>query len=161
MSGQPVLLTAEEGDSVSLRGTGVTFKVPSEHARGASTTEWVATPGFDTGLHVHERLEETWYVLDGELEFHVGEEAFRASPGACVFVPPHVPHAFANHTAAPAKFLLIMSPPTHDRYFVELAKILARSGPPDSDAIAALRSKYDTQQFSSLQAGTEPQPTAS
>ena len=160
MSGQPVLLSAGQGHSVSLRGTEVTFKVPSARAERASLTEWVATPGFDTGLHVHERLEETWYVLDGEVEFRVGEETFQAAPGACVFVPPRVPHAFANRTETPARFLLILSPPTHDRYFVELADILARSGPPDSDAIAALRRKYDTEQLSSLQAGAEAQPAA-
>jgi uncharacterized cupin superfamily protein len=97
-------------------------------------------------------------MLDGELEFRVGEEIFRAAPGTCVFVPPHVPHAFANRTDAPAKFLLICSPPGHDRYFVELAEILAHSGPPDSDAIAALRRKYDTEQLSSLQVDAEPQP---
>ena len=152
MSRQPVL-SAEKGDSVSLRGTEVTFKVPSEQAQGASTTEWVATPGFDTGLHVHERLEETWYIVDGEIEFRVGDETFEAAPGACVFVPPRVPHAFANRTDTPAKFLLIMSPPGHDRYFDELAEILAAPGPPDSDAIAELRRRYDTEQLSALTAG--------
>jgi mannose-6-phosphate isomerase-like protein (cupin superfamily) len=155
---ESVRLAAGEGDSVSLRGTEVTFKVKSDHAEGASCTEWVAAPGFDTGLHVHERLEETWYVLDGELEFRLGEEIFNAASGACVFVPPHLPHAFVNRSQAPAKFLLMTSPPTHDRYFVELAEILARSGPPDSQAIAALRAKYDTQQLSSLVAGADPQP---
>jgi len=43
-----------------------------------------------------------------------------------------------------------MSPPGHDRYFDELAVILAADGPADSDAIAALRKKYDTEQLSSL-----------
>jgi len=154
---ESVRLSAGKGDSVSLRGTEVMFKVKSDQAEGASCTEWVAAPGFDTGLHVHERLEETWYVIDGELEFHVGDDTFSAGSGACVFVPPHVPHAFANRSQAPAKFLLMMSPPTHDRYFVELAEILGRSGPPDSEAIAALRAKYDTHQFSALVAGAEPQ----
>ena len=158
---QSVLFSAGEGESVSLRGTEVTFKVKSGQAEGASCTEWVAAPGFDTGLHVHERLEETWYVLDGELEFRVGEETFKAASGACVFVPPRVPHAFANRSQAPAKFLLMTSPPTHDRYFVELAEILVRSGSPDSEAIAALRAKYDTQQLSSLATGADPQPAAS
>ena len=156
--GHSVVFSAGEGDSVSLRGTEVTFKVQSDQAEGASCSEWVAAPGFDTGLHLHERLEETWYVLDGELEFRVSEETFRASAGACVFVPPQVPHAFANRNTAPAKFLLMTSPSTHDRYFVELAEILGRSGPPDSEAIAALRAKYDTQQLSSLVTGAEPQP---
>lgn len=54
----------------------------------------------------------------------------------------------------------MMAPADFDRYFVELADILA-SGPPDSDAIAALRRRYDTQQLSSLQAGTGPQPAVS
>jgi mannose-6-phosphate isomerase-like protein (cupin superfamily) len=148
-----ILLEPKEGRSVSLRGTMVGFKVESSEANGASLQEWTATPGFDTGLHVHERLEETWYVLDGELEFRAGKETFQAGPGACVFVPPHVPHAFANRTDAPAKFLMIMSPPTHDRYFDELADILAVDGPPDSEAIAALRKRYDTEQLSSLAAG--------
>ena len=78
----------------------------------------------------------------------------------CVYVPPHVPHAFANRGQAPAKFLLMMSPPTHDRYFVELAEILERTGAPDSEAIAALRARYDTQQLSSLRTDVEPQPAA-
>jgi mannose-6-phosphate isomerase-like protein (cupin superfamily) len=144
-----------EGESVSLRGTEVIFKVRSDQAAGASCVEFVAAAGFDTGLHVHERLEETWYIREGEIEFRVGEETFQAAPGACVFVPPHVPHAFANRSEAPAIMLQLMSPPGHDRYFVELADILAQSGPPDTEAIAALRAKYDTKQLSSLVAGGE------
>jgi mannose-6-phosphate isomerase-like protein (cupin superfamily) len=155
------MLTADQGDSVSLRGTEVRFKVRGDQAKGASLTEWLAAPGFDTGLHVHQRLEETWYVLDGELEFRAGEETLRACAGTCVYVPPHVPHAFANRTDAPTKFLLITSPAAFERYFVELADILARSGPPDGEAIAALRCRYDTKQLSTLATGAQPQHVAS
>ena len=154
MAETAAVLAEGEGRTVSLRGTEVAFKVESNDAAGASCTEWRASPGFDTGLHVHERLEETWYMLDGELEFRIGDETVHATAGATVFVPPQVPHAIANRTDAPARFLLIMSPPTHDRYFDELAEILAVDGPPDSDAIADLRRRYDTKQISSLAAGT-------
>lgn len=149
-----VLREPREGRTVSLRGTELVFKVESSHATGASCIEWRAAPGFDTGLHVHERLEETWYVLEGELEFQLGDETVRAAAGATVFVPPQVPHAFANRGDVPARFLLILSPPGHDRYFDELAEILAVDGPPDSDAIADLRRRYDTKQISSLAAGS-------
>jgi quercetin dioxygenase-like cupin family protein len=151
--GTAVTVEPGQGRPVSLRGTEVRFTVESTRASGASCTEWEAQPGFDTGLHVHKRLEETWYVLAGELEFRLGEEVFIATHGATVFVPPGVAHAFANRTEAPAKFLLIMSPPGHDRYFDELAEILSVDGPPDSDAIAELRGRYDTAQLSSLTAG--------
>jgi mannose-6-phosphate isomerase-like protein (cupin superfamily) len=149
MAGQGKLESGQ-GRSVSLRGTRVVFKVESDSARGASLTEWNALPGFDTGLHVHERLEETWFVLSGELEFRVGDEAFTAGAGATVFVPPHVPHAFANRGVADATFLLTLSPPGHDRYFDELAEVLAVDGPPDPDAIANLRERYDTRRIETL-----------
>jgi hypothetical protein len=45
-----------------------------------------------------------------------------------------------------------MSPPGHDRYFDELAAILAADGPPDSEAIADLRRRYDTRLLPSLAA---------
>jgi mannose-6-phosphate isomerase-like protein (cupin superfamily) len=145
-----VVLGPGEGRSVSLRGTDVVFKAESGSAEGASSVEFTAAPGFDTGLHVHQRLEETFYVLEGEFEFRVGDETVRASAGACMVVPRQVPHAFANRAGSPSRLLLIMSPPAHDRYFDELAEILTAAGPPDSDAIAALRRRYDTEQLSSL-----------
>ncbi len=145
-----LLLGPDEGGSVSLRGTEVRFKVGSDRAAGASCVEFTAAPGFDTGLHVHRTLEESFYVLEGELEFQADDRTFPAKPGACVFVPPGVPHAFANRSDAAARLLLIMSPPGHDRYFVELAEILAREGPPDGETIAALRRRYDTEQLSAL-----------
>lgn len=150
MVGRAVLHEPDEGRIVSLRGTIVRFKVESDHTDGASCVEFTAAPGFDTGLHVHERLAETFYVLTGAFEFRADEETFQATAGACIFVPPGVQHAFANRGTAPAALLLIMSPSSHDRYFDELAEILAAEGPPDSDAIAALRKKYDTKQLSAL-----------
>ena len=149
MAGQGKLESGQ-GRSVSLRGTRVVFKVESDSAAGASLTEWNALPGFDTGLHIHDRLEETWFVLSGELEFRVGDETFTAGAGTTVFVPPHVPHAFANRSGSEATFLLTLSPPGHDRYFDELADILAADGPPDADTIAALRQRYDTRQIETL-----------
>ena len=143
-------LGAGQGRTVWLRGTRLEFKVESDKATGSSLTEWDAVPGFDTGRHVHERLEETWYVLSGELEFRVGDETFTAGPGTTVFVAPQVPHAFANRSDTNATFLLAMSPPGHDRYFDELAEILALDGPPDPQAISDLRQRYDTHQIETL-----------
>ena len=155
------ILPAGQGDSVWLRGTEVTFKVRSDQAAGASCVEFATVPGFDTGLHVHTKLEETFYVLEGEFELRAGNDVRRGLPGTLMFVPPGVPHAFSNRSDSPARLLILLSPPGHDRYFVELAEILAPDGPPNTDAIAALRRKYDTEQLSSLVAGAQqPSPAA-
>jgi hypothetical protein len=39
------------------------------------------------------------------------------------------------------------APPGHERYFEELEEILTRGGPPDREAIADLRRRYDTEQL--------------
>jgi len=45
--------------------------------------------------------------------------------------------------------LMTVSPPGHEHYFEELAK-LAAQGAPDPKALADLRDRYDTDQLSTL-----------
>ncbi len=52
------------------------------------------------------------------------------------------------------RLLVIAAPAGHERYFEELAALLATGGPPDPAAIAALRRKYDTVQLSTLTNGS-------
>ena len=44
--------------------------------------------------HVHSREDELFYLLDGELDVYVGEEAFKVETGECIFLPKFKPHAF-------------------------------------------------------------------
>jgi quercetin dioxygenase-like cupin family protein len=45
-------------------------------------------------LHIHQDADETWYVVDGQLTVFVGDDRIEAGPGAFVFGPMGVPHAF-------------------------------------------------------------------
>jgi len=36
---------------------------------------------------VHSREDELFYVLEGEFDMHVGEEALNANKGECIFLP--------------------------------------------------------------------------
>jgi quercetin dioxygenase-like cupin family protein len=112
--------------------------------------DWTLPAGFSTGLHVHRVQEETFYVLEGECEWQVDGQLVRATPGTYLFIPPGVPHNIGNASDRPARMLMTVSPPGHEHYFDELATLAARGGPPDADAIATLRSRYDTDQLSAL-----------
>ncbi len=150
---QPYLAPGE-GARVSLRGTEVVFKVVGERAGGGPTVlEFITAPGFATGDHVHRTIEEIFCVLDGEFAIRAGERTEQVGPGGVVRVPPGMVHGFGNPGKAPATLLLIISPAgVHEEYFRELATILAKPGPPDTAAIAALRAQYDTEQGSALTA---------
>jgi quercetin dioxygenase-like cupin family protein len=152
MSVHEIVIQAGEGKTVSLRGTNVAYKAEGERPGGGPTfIEFTAAPGFNTGDHVHSQIEEIFYVVEGEFEIRVGERILRAKPGDFVLVPPGVPHGFANPVGGSAKMVLLISPAgVHERYFEELAELLAKPGPPDIQAIGELRKRYDTQQVSPL-----------
>lgn len=72
--------------------------------------------GFGPPLHVHDREDEAFYVLDGEIRFRQGDEEFVAGPGTWVWGPRGVPHAFRVE-ADEARALVIVTPGGFERMF--------------------------------------------
>jgi len=126
------------------------FLVTGNDTRHTSMFEWTIPAGFSTGLHVHRVQEETFYVLEGECDWQVGNERVRATPGTYLFLPPGVAHNIGNASEKVARVLMTVSPPGHERYFEELADTVARGGAADPATIAELRARYDTVQLSAL-----------
>jgi quercetin dioxygenase-like cupin family protein len=150
VSARAVVRRPGEGKQVSLAGKPLVFLVTREDTRHTSMFDWTLPPGFSTGAHVHRVQEETFYVLEGECEWQVGGETIQAKPGTYVFIPPGVPHNIANTSDKPARMIMTVSPPGHEQYFEELVKLVTKGGPPDADAIARLRARFDTEQLSAL-----------
>lgn len=150
MSLEALIYEPETGETLDLRGTKVRVLCTAADSVGASTFEFHAAPGFDTGSHIHSKIEEQFYVIDGQMELRAGDRTILGRPGAFVSVPAGVAHAFANRSEASSRMLLVCTPPGHERYFAELAEILARAGAPDPEEIAALRARFDTTQVEPL-----------
>jgi quercetin dioxygenase-like cupin family protein len=153
MSANAVIRRPGEGKEFILAGHPMAVLVTGEDSKHTSMFDWTLPAGFSTGRHVHRVQEETFYVLEGECEWQVGDQLVRAGPGTYLFIPPGVPHTIANASDRPARLLMTVSPPGHEHYFEELAQLAARGGPPDAGLVAALRSRYDTDQLSPLKTG--------
>jgi quercetin dioxygenase-like cupin family protein len=151
MSAKPVIRKPGENKGVALRGYPMVFLVTGTDTKHTSMFDWTIPPGFATGRHVHRVQEETFFVLEGECEWHAGDEVIRATPGTYLFLPPGVPHNITNVSDKPARVLMTVSPPGHEHYFEELAR-LTEKGAPDPKAIGDLRARYDTTQLSALTA---------
>jgi quercetin dioxygenase-like cupin family protein len=150
MSAGAVIRMPGEGKELTLAGKPLAFLVTGENTKHTSMFEWTVPAGFSTGLHVHRVQEETFYVLAGECVWQIGDQQIRARPGTYVFIPPGVPHNIGNSSDEPARMIMTVSPPGHEHYFEDLAKLTGRGGPPDANAIAELRRRYDTDQLSAL-----------
>ena len=150
VNAKAVIRMPDEGKGVTLAGKPLVFLVTGQDTKHTSMFDWTVPAHFSTGLHVHRVQEETFFVLEGECDWQIGDRHVRATPGTYVFIPPGVPHNIGNVTDTPARMIMTVSPPGHEHYFEELAKMAAQGSPPDANAIAALRSRYDTDQLSAL-----------
>ena len=97
-------------------GSLMAVKVPGEWSDDAfSLVEVTSTEGRATGLH-SDPSDETFYVLEGVLRFHVDGEEHLVEAGQTVAIRRGVPHAFMIESTT-ARFLVLNTPGGHDRFF--------------------------------------------
>ena len=73
--------------------------------------EFHCEPGFGPiDPHVHDDHVDSFYVLEGEIEFTLGDELVRAGPGTFVGAPPGARHGFAIPGPDRTRFLNIHAP---------------------------------------------------
>ncbi len=108
------------GDSVWSIGGRFTRKTGGDDsAERLSILEAVVTRTAEPRRHIHHREDEAFYVLDGQLTFHVGEAVLTAVAGSLAFAPMGIPHTFTVDTE-PSRILVITSPAGFERFVFEL-----------------------------------------
>ena len=110
---------------------GDTFTIkrsPRETADGSSLTHLIVAPETRAPCHDHERYEETFYILDGELEFTLGEETFTVRAGDYICAPPKTRHGYVNKSGKPVSMLFTFSPGGMEELFYDFRDEL---GPTD------------------------------
>jgi uncharacterized cupin superfamily protein len=60
--------------------------------------------------HVHDVYEEVFHVLQGTIEYRLGDEWHEAVAGTTISVPPGVVHCFRNTSGAVASHLVVHAP---------------------------------------------------
>jgi quercetin dioxygenase-like cupin family protein len=127
----PYHLAAGEGQPMSWFTARFALKASDQQI---GLMELEGSPGVEPPLHVHRNEDEYYYLLDGAVTFHVGEETYRGQPGSLVFLPRGIPHTFTIETPT-ARMLLLNAPGGFERMF-ELA-------PNTPDQANAALARYD------------------
>jgi quercetin dioxygenase-like cupin family protein len=76
-------------------------------------------PGGGPIPHTHADQDETFYVLNGELEFLDGDRTFMARTGDLVHIPRQVRHRFLNVGFHTAQMLFLYTPGGSEGLFVD------------------------------------------
>lgn len=101
-------------------------------------------PGGGPGPHRHD-FEESFTILEGEIEVTFRGEKSIARAGETVNIPANAPHQFHNVSEQPARLLCICSPAGQEEFFIEVGvSVATRTTPPpklDEAAKAAFIAK--------------------
>jgi quercetin dioxygenase-like cupin family protein len=121
MSREPTIRASTQGRTVAVVGDVYRFLVTGDDTAGKyATWEALVPPGGGPPPHVHSREEESFYVLEGEITFGLGDERLVAGAGTFVNMPVGVPHSFRNASDRPAKMLISVAPAGVERMFFEI-----------------------------------------
>jgi quercetin dioxygenase-like cupin family protein len=77
-----------------------------------SALELLVDPGFVVDPHTHADEVDSFYLVEGEIEFTVGTRAVTAGAGTWVSAPPGARHGFRNAGGARARLLNVHAPET-------------------------------------------------
>ena len=117
MGQEPFARDSDEGEALWFFGTLLLLKATADQTGGRfSLCEQRGRRGMATPLHRQPADDETFIVLEGELQFFLGDGSpIAAGAGATVHVPAGAPHAFAV-TSAEARWLDLTTP-NHEAFF--------------------------------------------
>ena len=142
---------ADPQSSVWYLGCLFTVLADSEETGGHyALIESLSPKGAEPPRHIHRREDETFYVLEGEITFYVGDETYEATPGTFVFAPRGVPHSYTFETDV-IRMLVLVAPGGFEEFFRDpLSSEPAREaklpppaeGPPDVEGIVAALEGY-------------------
>lgn len=140
---QPFARNPNSTTSRWFAGGLVTFLVKGEDTGGQlACIEVTVRRGTEPPMHVHTREDETIFVLEGELDYTVGDETYTLAPSGCIFLPRNIPHTYRQRSDT-IRALLVFTPAGLEGFFKELSEPAATvglppmpSGPPDPNLAA-------------------------
>lgn len=102
----------------------------------------------ETPLHVHHNEDETFWVLEGEIDFEVGGQTVNAGPGTMLFGPRGIPHRYTVRRG-PSRMLFLFTPGGFEELLVATSDPAAEmriptgdEGMPDLEALPVVVQRY-------------------
>lgn len=139
---------AQQGEHRWWLGSLAVIKATANQTGGLFTPVEVLENEGEAPLHVHHREDESFWVIEGEIEFQVGGDTISAGPGSFLFGPRHVPHRYTIKKG-PARMLFLFTPGGFEEFLRATSEPAGASriptegeGMPDMDALPEIARRY-------------------
>ena len=116
---RPIFLESDEGRAYQMLTHTITRKLTSVDTNGYyALAELTDTAGAGAPLHSHP-WEETFYLLEGELEIQIGNQQQICTAGSVAHVPANAVHGFKILSPS-ARALLTIAPASAEAFYLEV-----------------------------------------
>ncbi|EDM36216.1 Cupin 2, conserved barrel [Pedobacter sp. BAL39] len=117
-----VTLSAHEGTHLAVAGGNYRVLISGAETGGAfATIEMHVPSGGGPGPHAHPDFQESFYVLEGEVEVQSEEGIYTAGKGSYISIPKGgIVHGFKNKSDHLAKLLCVVVPSGLEEMFLEI-----------------------------------------
>jgi quercetin dioxygenase-like cupin family protein len=146
---KPLAVAADAGEARWWLGMLAVIKATAADTGGLLTLVDVTNPPGAAGpFHVHYREDESFWILEGDAMFEVGDEVIEAHAGDFVFGPRNIPHRYTVGDAG-CRLLFIMTPGGFEDLVIAMSEPAgSRTLPPlateepDWERVAAIARAY-------------------
>lgn len=120
---------ANQGDSFTMMGLKITVKQNAESSNGLITVlEQEVAPGAGSPPHICSKEDKIIYVVEGNFEVLLGDEAHGCTAGDTITIPRGTRHNFKNSGLQQGKILVTLTPGGHENFLRDLSHSLAQPG---------------------------------
>ena len=120
----PKIVTSDEGTRWNFMGDAVRIILRCEDTGGSFTlVQQRSAPGAGVPPHVHSREDETFQIIEGKVEFQIGDRTVIAEAGTAVYAPKDLPHGFRVIGDEPALMQILMVPGGLEKMFEEIVHL--------------------------------------
>jgi len=138
---EPVEVKKGAGKKVNVIGDNMTFKLTGQQTNNQYLLiEENNDPGVMIPKHVHTNEDEVFKVIEGKVEFLIGERKTTLFAGDVIFCPRGIAHSWKVVGDKKAKVDLTIFPAGIENMFEELSQLPA--GPPDLGTVSKICGKY-------------------
>ncbi len=141
----PIQIPKNGGKALNILGIPLLIRLHGRETGGVlSIVESHDVPGGGPPLHVHQREDETFQVLEGDFEWTVDGKTFVAQPGATIFAPRGIPHTYRYLGQSTGRLMCIITPAGFEGFFEEVDALNAQEQQ-DGSRVVKLAAKFGLQ----------------
>jgi len=116
------VIGSEDGN-LYKRKNDMIVKVTAEDTGGAyEVCEERCPAGFKSRKHMHTQNHESFYVIEGDATFILGDETHQGSAGSLIHIPPGVPHQMIAGDEG-VRVLMVYSPGETEAMFKDMVAL--------------------------------------